>query len=247
MSKRLPYYQSEPAEYLAGDIMFCSYGAQGVFTIIRALYWQKDCSLTLDQAKRRITDADSYFDELINEKIIKINGNNINITFLDNQFNDASKKSTTNSSNGKKGAEKRWGKNSENGESIATPLIGYSESIALKEDNIKEEEIKEKEEIKETASPFSFYNSLINAGGNVQLVSDWLKVRKNKKATNTQTAYDSFLKEVVKSKLTINQVLTKCVENSWSGFKSEWQPTISTTKTLNDFHYNANGTMKGVL
>lgn len=246
MSKRLPYYQSEPAEYLAGDIMFCSYGAQGVFTIIRALYWQKDCSLTLDQAKRRITNADSYFDELINEKIIKINGNNINITFLDNQFNDASKKSTTNSSNGKKGAEARWGKNSENGEIIATPLIRHSESIALREDNIKEEEIKEIKEIKEkTASPFSFYNSLINSGGEIQLVSDWLKVRKNKRLTNTQTAYENFLKEVEKSKLTLNQVLTKCVENSWGGFKSEWQPTV--TKTLNDFHYNSNGTMRGVL
>lgn len=139
MSKRLPYYQSEPAEYLAGDIMFCSYGAQGVFTIIRALYWQKDCSLTLEQAKRRIKDADAFFDELINEKIIKINGENINITFLDNQFNDASKKSTVNSLNGKKGAESRWGKNSENGEIIAPLLSGYSESMALREDKIKED------------------------------------------------------------------------------------------------------------
>ena len=140
MSKRLPYYQSEPAEYLAGDIMFCSYGAQGVFTIIRALYWQKDCTLTLDQAKRRITNADSYFAELINEKIIKINGDNISITFLDNQFINASKKSTINSSNGKKGAEARWGKNSEN---IATPLIRHSENIALREDKIIEDKIRE--------------------------------------------------------------------------------------------------------
>ncbi len=140
MSKRLPYYQSEPAEYLAGDIMYCSYGAQGVFTIIRALYWQKDCSLTLDQAKRRITDADVYFDELIKENIIKIKDNNISITFLDNQLKDASKKSTTNSSNGKKGAEARWGKNSE---IIARPFLNdgetYGESMALREDKIKED------------------------------------------------------------------------------------------------------------
>ena len=117
--------------------------------------------------------------------------------------------------------------------------------VQVKEQVQVEEKVKE--EIIETASPFSFYNSLIQSGGEVQLVSDWLKVRKNKKATNTQTAYDSFLKEVKKSNLSINQVLIKCVENSWSGFKSEWQPTITTTKNINDFHYNSNGTLRGVL
>ena len=117
--------------------------------------------------------------------------------------------------------------------------------VQVKEEVQVEEKVKE--EIIETASPFSFYSSLIQSGGEVQLVSDWLKVRKNKKATNTQTAFNSFLKEVEKSKLTINQVLNKCVENSWSGFKSEWQPTITTTKHLNDFHYNSNGTLRGVL
>lgn len=64
MSKRLPYYQSEPAEYLAGDIMFCSYAAQGVFTIIRALYWQRDCELTLSQVKKRCKGADDLIQEL---------------------------------------------------------------------------------------------------------------------------------------------------------------------------------------
>ena len=144
MSKRLPYYQFEPAEYLAGDIMFCSYGAQGVFTILCALYWQKDCLLTLEPAKRRINNSDAYFNELIKENIIKLNGNDISISFLDAQFKDATKKSNINSSNGKKGAEVRQRKNSE---SIATPFLNDGEtdgeSIALREDKIKEDKIKE--------------------------------------------------------------------------------------------------------
>ena len=140
MSKRLPYYQSEPAEYLAGDIMFCSFGSQGVFSILRALYWQKDCELKLSQAKRRILNADEYFTELINEGIIKVNNDFISISFLDEQFNKATKKSSTNSENGKKGAIARW---RNNGESIATPLKKDGECMALREDKIKEDKIKE--------------------------------------------------------------------------------------------------------
>jgi hypothetical protein len=141
MSKRLPYYQSEPAEYLAGDIMFCSYAAQGVFSIIRALYWQKDCNLTLNQIKRRCKGADELINELIDEDIIKINGQAINIDFLDEQFDKATNRAKTNSENGKKGAAARWKNSKDNSESIATPLKTDGESIALREDKIKEDKI----------------------------------------------------------------------------------------------------------
>ena len=151
MSKRLPYYQSEPAEYLAGDIMFCSYAAQGVFSIIRALYWQKDCNITLSQIKKRCKGADELIKELINEDIIKVNGEAININFLDEQFDKATNRSKTNSQNGKKGAEARWKNNKDNSENIATLLKSDGKSIALREDKIKEDKIrgnkiKEKEE-----------------------------------------------------------------------------------------------------
>lgn len=71
MSKRLPYFQFEPAEWLAGDIMFCTLQAQGLFTTLKALYWQKDCDLLLEQAIKRLKNED-LFEELIYEKIIKI-------------------------------------------------------------------------------------------------------------------------------------------------------------------------------
>lgn len=250
MSKRLPYYQFEPAEYLAGDIMFCSYGAQGVFATLCALYWQKDCKLSLEPAKRRINNSDTYFDELIKEGIIKLNGNEISISFLDNQFKDITEKSVINSINGKKGAEVRWRKN---GESIAGLFLNDGEtdgeSIALREnkiieDNIIENNIKENN-IKDKPLAFSFYSSLINHGADKQLISDWLKVRKNKNLTNTETALNSFLNEVNKSKTTINGVLTKCIENSWGGYKSEW--ITKTVTTNNNSMYLANGMARGVL
>jgi uncharacterized protein YihD (DUF1040 family) len=145
MSKRLPYFQFEPAEYLAGDIMFCSYSAQGIFNTICALYWQKDCDLKYSQVIKRLGNED-LIKELINEKIIKVENDSIIINFLDEQYLKATEKSKVNSSNGSKGALKRWAKNSEsNSEIIATPLKNDSESIALREDKIKEDKIKEDE------------------------------------------------------------------------------------------------------
>ena len=142
MSKRLPYFQFEPAEYLAGDIMFCSYSAQGIFNTICALYWQKDCDLKYSQVIKRL-DNEDLIKELISEKIIKVENDSIIINFLNEQYVKATEKSKVNSTNGSKGALKRWANNSEsNSEIIATPLKSDSESIALREDKIKEDEIK---------------------------------------------------------------------------------------------------------
>lgn len=152
MSKRLPYFQFEPAEYLAGDIMFCSYSAQGIFNTICALYWQKDCDLKYSQVIKRLGNED-LINELINEKIIKVENDIIIINFLNEQYLKATEKSRINSSNGSKGALKRWAKNSDsNSEIIATPLKNDSESIALREDKIKEDKIKDSKPSLETRS-----------------------------------------------------------------------------------------------
>lgn len=155
MSKRLPYFQFEPAEYLAGDIMFCSYASQGMFNNICALYWQKDCKLSYSQTIKRLGNED-LIKELINENIIKVEVDAIIINFLNEQYNKATSKSNTNSENGKKGAQKRWRKDSE---SIATPLNNDSESIALIEDNIIEDEIRGNKENNNTI----FYTDLLSS------------------------------------------------------------------------------------
>jgi hypothetical protein len=90
---------------------------------------------------------------------------------------------------------------------------------------------KEKEENINTALPFSFYNSLINLGAKKELVSDWIKVRKNKKLTNTQTAFNKFVSQYNKSGYTINEVLEKCVEKSWGGFDSDWFSKVKKQNT----------------
>jgi len=107
-----------------------------------------------------------------------------------------------------------------------------------KEEKEKEKE-KEKEEYTETSAlPFSFYNSLIKLGGEKQLVSDWLKVRKNKNATNSKTAFNGFKKQLEKTNSDINKILTLCVEKSWAGFKAEWFENEQPKKTSQKATFN---------
>jgi len=118
------------------------------------------------------------------------------------------------STKARESANKRWNKD-------ANALQTQSDSNAIKESKVKENKENENKDI--TALPtFSFYHYLINLGCNKQLVSDWIKVRKNKRLTNTETALKKFITQVEKSGYSIDEVLEKCIEKSWGGFESDW-------------------------
>jgi hypothetical protein len=69
---------------------------------------------------------------------------------------------------------------------------------------------------------FDFRKDLMNYGFDENLVNDWLLVRKNKKATNTETSFNSFIKEIEKRNCDLNEILEFIVTKNWSGFKWNW-------------------------
>ena len=71
---------------------------------------------------------------------------------------------------------------------------------------------------------FSFKKSLIDLGIDESIVNDYMTVRKNKKASNTQTAFKSIASTInsMKDQLTPNEIIKVCVENSWKGLNKEW-------------------------
>lgn len=69
---------------------------------------------------------------------------------------------------------------------------------------------------------FNFANALVSQGADQKLISEYMEVRKAKKAVNSETAFKSLISEQQKSGLTLNQVLEHCVVNSWKGFMAEW-------------------------
>lgn len=80
---------------------------------------------------------------------------------------------------------------------------------------------------------FNFRKELLEFGFEEDLVSDWLKVRKDKKASNTKTALNGFINQVKKSNVDKNEILKICVERSWRSFKASWDLGLNDSKNEN--------------
>lgn len=107
-----------------------------------------------------------------------------------------------------------------NKENISKTYVQHMENENEIE-NINEIKI-EKGIVKGKNKNFNFQKTLLEFGADQKLVSDWLEVRKKKKASNTETACKSFLDQVIKSGKTIDEILFICVDRSWKGFQAEW-------------------------
>jgi len=121
----------------------------------------------------------------------------------------------------KKRAEKRRAKKPTKPEQIKTsdeqPLSNRSTPV-----NNHKPITNNHEPIIKKENKFNFKKSLIDLGVETNVVSDWLKVRSKKKATNSETAFKSIQREILLSGLPANDAVKIAVENSWSGLKAEW-------------------------
>jgi hypothetical protein len=223
MAKELPYFKFEPNQWENGNIQMCSRDLKGLFIDLCALYWSRlgelPYALALQKHCNGSKDALQTLEDL---QIITVTDGQIIIDFLDEQLDEFQETSEKR----RKAANKRW--------SNASVLQVQSKSNAIRED--KKREDKKREDKAPTVS-FKFKESMIYHGFNPDLVDDWLKVRKNKKASNTKTALEAFVREANKAigdnytvvdgqrvieKDYYNDILKLCVERSWAGFKSEW-------------------------
>ena len=124
---------------------------------------------------------------------------------------------------GKKGGEKTF-------------CLSKTESKIEANTKIEEDVEKDKE-----AKKFSFLKELMGIGVERQIAEDWIKVRRNKKLTQTETAFKKTKNEIERSGRCANDCITLCVERSWGGFKAEWmqreipaQPQVTNTTQNNN-------------
>lgn len=104
----------------------------------------------------------------------------------------------------------------DNLESHPIAKIAVNDNVSVN-DNVNDILLK-----KESKEIFSFKNALMDFGFEKKLIEEWLKVRKTKKATNTETAFKKFIKQVQDTNAPINEILELCVVKSWAGFETEW-------------------------
>jgi hypothetical protein len=238
MAKELPYYKFEPNQWENGNIQMCTHEEKGVFVDLCSMYWSRLGDVPYKLAVQKICGGNANaLQSLCDSKIFEVIDGNIYIKFLSEQLNEFEITSERNSKIAKEGWEKRR-KQKEVSERNANALPTQSERNAIREEKIREDN--RRKENKYTS--FSFKNSLVNYGFEKKLVDEWMLVRKNKKLTNSQTAFNSFISQVETSKMDKNKVLEKCVEKSWGGFNAEWlkndallTPDINTLKKSSEF------------
>ncbi len=114
-------------------------------------------------------------------------------------------------------------------ETQTNPEKGVSDSVSVTvSDSVKENDILLEKETKDIIIGFNFKKSLIELGVSKEVASDWMEVRRKKKASNTETAFKTLVNEINKTGRSPNECITEAVARSWQGFKAEW---ITNNKT----------------
>ena len=70
--------------------------------------------------------------------------------------------------------------------------------------------------------PFNFKKAMLAEGFAPELVDEWLKIRKAKKAINSQLAFKTFIEQVRKTGQDKNAILERVVQKQWRGFEASW-------------------------
>lgn len=86
--------------------------------------------------------------------------------------------------------------------------------------------------------PFNFRKAMLSEGFAPELVDEWLKIRKAKKAVNTERAFKAFVNQVQQTNQDMNSVLEIVVQKQWKGFEAEWlhsaQAPLHAPKTIDE-------------
>lgn len=227
MATELPYFRFTVQEWQNGNISLERYELQGLFISVCGFYWLQDCSITLALLQKKFSNT-TMLKELIDLGIIKHEKRHdkIEIVFLNKQYDLLSEKRKLRQVAGSKGG---------NAKAMLKQKGSYKDK-----DNNKDKDKDNKE------TKFNFRNKLIDYGFSEKLVDDWLIVRKDKKASNTETAYNSFILEVESKIINLDFVLETCCERSWSGFKHKWLENLETNSKKENGNSKTNDTIEAV-
>jgi hypothetical protein len=207
MAKDLPYFKFIISEWNDGDVTICSFEAQGLFINLCSIYWSQEGNLSFVRAKRRFSGCNATaWEELVNEGIIKLDGDDVVINFLDEQLEERGKLSKTNSENAAKGWEKR--------RNNATALPSHSDPIEvacnIEEKRTEKNRTEQKKKEEKTEVPF--------VGKVLAVWNEWevFRIEKKKKLTpSTIRKQIQFLGG--RGDPEIIEILNRSITNGWVG------------------------------
>jgi len=213
-------YTWYPKDFISDpDVMMMSSSQRGVYRDLIDLAYMNDNKIkyNLMQLSKYCNSTEEEISEVLSLKGKKI-GDFWSIPSCDKRI----AKSQANRENGSKGGRPTKPKENPTNNPTETQTITQTEPNSKGKEKEKEKEnlnnnINEKKE-----KAFNFRLSLIELGVNEKIVEDWIKVRKTKNATNTETAFNKIKSQILKSGKTANECITLAVEKDWKGFEAEW-------------------------
>lgn len=162
MAKELPYFKFDCAEWISGEITLEDLSTQGLFINICAYYWFKSGCLTLTEIKRRVKCKPANIQSLIDSGLIKVDGENIKVSFLDEQFEERGHKSKINSLNGSMGGAPKGNKNAQKNNQSVESEQPKSTNIEENKKRIRTEEKEKREELPDFVEFKKWSDSIID-------------------------------------------------------------------------------------
>jgi hypothetical protein len=74
---------------------------------------------------------------------------------------------------------------------------------------------------------FDFKKAFQKLGVEEHCLSDWIKVRKQKKGVNTFSAFERVINQINLARISPNEAIKLCAEKSWLGFEADWYFNIN--------------------
>ena len=102
MSKELPFFKFNATEWITGNISYESFELQGAFISVCAEYWNRNNTLTIEEAKLRLRNSE-LIEKLIEKNYLKTKKTFLVISFLDLERKEISAKRLKLSESGRKG------------------------------------------------------------------------------------------------------------------------------------------------
>lgn len=144
--EKLTWFKFSISDWIMGKIMKCPEVTQARFLKLCCLYWNKECSLSIEDAEIEIDEE--HLNILKSKKVIIFDGENITIKFLDEQWSDILETSEKR----RDAVKQRWEKVKQNDTSVSknnTSVLQIdTDKIRVEENRVdkirKEETIKEK-------------------------------------------------------------------------------------------------------
>lgn len=95
-----------------------------------------------------------------------------------------------------------------------------------------------------------FKKKLLDLGVEEKHANDWIQIRKDKRASFTESAIDGIIRECEKYNFPFPEAIRNCAESNWQGFKYEWiknknqNGQFNNQNTNNGFNNNGNASSK---